>query len=76
MTEIQLGYGRRTQTFAFDDSRFQVLEADPTNEKPLTDVEIGAAFSDAMTWRAIMTSGCCSVNLACSSASFASAAES
>jgi len=36
------------QNFAFDDSRFQVLEADPTNEKPLTDVEIGAAFSDAI----------------------------
>src|SRR5882724_11186646 len=48
MTEIQLGYGRGAQTFAFDDSRFQVLETDPTNEKPLTDVEIGAAFSDAI----------------------------
>jgi nickel-dependent lactate racemase len=48
MTEIQLGYGRGAQTFAFDGSRFQVLETDPTNEKPLTDVEIGAAFSHAI----------------------------
>jgi nickel-dependent lactate racemase len=48
MTEIQLGYGRGAQTFAFDDSRFQVLETDPANKKPLTDVEIGAALSDAI----------------------------
>ncbi|HBB88993.1 MAG TPA: nickel-dependent lactate racemase [Blastocatellia bacterium] len=48
MTEIQLGYGRGTQTFSFDASRFQVLETNPANEKPLTDVEIGAAFSDTI----------------------------
>jgi nickel-dependent lactate racemase len=48
MTEIQLGYGRGTQTFTFDDARFQVLETNPANEKPLTDVEIGAAFSDTI----------------------------
>ncbi len=45
---MQLGYGRGTQTFTFDASRFQVLETNPTNEKPLTDVEIGAAFSDTI----------------------------
>lgn len=45
MTEIQLGYGRGTQTFTFDDARFEVLETNRANEKPLSDVEIGAAFS-------------------------------
>ncbi len=48
MTEIQLGYGRGTQTFSFEVSRFQVLETNPADEKPLTDVEIGAAFSDTI----------------------------
>lgn len=46
MSEIQLGYGHGTQTFHFDASRFQVLETNPAHEKPLTDVEIGTAFSD------------------------------
>ena len=53
MTEIQLGYGRGTQTFSFDDSRFQILETNPVNEKPLTDVEIGLAFSDPIDSPAI-----------------------
>jgi nickel-dependent lactate racemase len=53
MTEIQLGYGRGTQTLIFDDSRFQLLETNPANEKPLTDVEIGAAFSDPIDSPAI-----------------------
>jgi nickel-dependent lactate racemase len=48
MTEIQLGYGRGTKTFSFDETRFQVLETNPADEKPLTDVEIGAAFSDTI----------------------------
>jgi nickel-dependent lactate racemase len=48
MTEIQLGYGRGVQTFNFEASRFQVLETNPANEKPLTDVEMGAAFSDTI----------------------------
>jgi nickel-dependent lactate racemase len=48
MTEIQLSYGRGTQTFNFDASRFQVLATNPANEKPLTDVEIGAAFSNTI----------------------------
>jgi len=34
MSEIQLGYGRGTQTFNFDDARFQVLETNPADEKP------------------------------------------
>jgi nickel-dependent lactate racemase len=47
-TEIQLGYGRGTKTFSFDETRFQALETNSADEKPLTDVEIGAAFSDAI----------------------------
>ena len=48
MSEIQLGYGGAPRAFTFDDSRFQVLETDPANEKPLTDVEIGTAFSETI----------------------------
>jgi nickel-dependent lactate racemase len=48
MSEIQLGYGRGTQTFNFEASRFQVLETNSAGEKPLTDIEIGAAFSDTI----------------------------
>ncbi|MEP6741792.1 MAG: nickel-dependent lactate racemase [bacterium] len=47
-TEIQLGYGRGTLPFTFDDARFQVLETNPAHEKPLTDVEIGATFSETI----------------------------
>jgi nickel-dependent lactate racemase len=48
MSKIQLGYGGGLQTFDFDASRFQVLETSPANERPLTDVELGAAFSDTI----------------------------
>jgi len=48
MREIQLGYGRGTQTFNFDDARFQVLETNPADERRLSDVEIGAAFSNTI----------------------------
>jgi nickel-dependent lactate racemase len=48
MCEIQLGYGRGTQTLTVEPSRFQVLETNPAHEKPLTDVEIGAAFSETI----------------------------
>jgi nickel-dependent lactate racemase len=43
MTEIQLGYGRRSLSFTFDENRYQVLE-NLGDEKPLTDVEIGEAL--------------------------------
>src|SRR6267378_4294570 len=36
------------QTFNFDDARFQILETNPADEKPLSDVEIGAAFSNTI----------------------------
>jgi nickel-dependent lactate racemase len=48
MSEIQLGYGRGVQAFDFEASRFQVLDTNPANERPLADVEIGAAFTDTI----------------------------
>jgi nickel-dependent lactate racemase len=45
MTEIQLAYGRELLNFGFDEHRFQVLAANSKDERPLTDVEIGEAFS-------------------------------
>lgn len=44
MTEIQLGYGRGSQSFSFDERKLKVLD-NPRDQKPLTDVEIGEAFS-------------------------------
>lgn len=46
MTEIQLGYGRDSLSFAFDENRYQVLAGNPHAERPLTDVEMGAALSE------------------------------
>ena len=45
MTEIQLGYGRDSLSFSFDENRFQVLAGNSPHEKPLTDVEIGEALN-------------------------------
>lgn len=45
MTDIQLGYGRSSLSFSFDESRFRVLAESPVGETPLTDVEIGEALS-------------------------------
>lgn len=45
MTEIQLGYGRSSLSFTFNENRFQVLSGNLDDEKPLTDVEIGEALS-------------------------------
>ncbi len=45
MTEIQLGYGRKSINFTFDETRYQVLAGNSFDEKPLTDVGIGEAFS-------------------------------
>ena len=44
MTEIQLGYGRDSLSFTFDESRYQVLAGDSLRQQPLTDVEIGEAL--------------------------------
>ena len=45
MTEIQLGYGKSFRDFTFDENHHQVLAGNLSDEKPLTDVEIGEALS-------------------------------
>jgi nickel-dependent lactate racemase len=45
MTDIQLGYGKGSLRFDYDESRIQSLIANSPVEKPLTDVEIGEALS-------------------------------
>src|SRR6476646_7734311 len=43
MNEIDLRYGEQSIRFTFDD-RLTILSSDPTNEAPLTDIEIGYAL--------------------------------
>jgi len=45
MTEIHLGYGLDWRNFEYDEHRFQVLGENSAAERPLTDIEIGDAFS-------------------------------
>lgn len=46
MTQIQLGYGRDSLSFSFDESLYQILAQDSLHQRPLTDVEIGNALDD------------------------------
>lgn len=46
MARIELGYGRGTLAFDFEGGRFRVLEPEASDERPLTDAEIGAAIDD------------------------------
>src|SRR5215216_1405181 len=46
MANIQLGYGRGTIGFEFEGGRFEVLEAEASEERPLTDAEVGASIDD------------------------------
>jgi nickel-dependent lactate racemase len=46
MRQIAPGYGRGSQSFAFDEDRFRVLTAKPSDDHPLSDAEIGAAFDE------------------------------
>ncbi|HEX8353568.1 MAG TPA: nickel-dependent lactate racemase [Pyrinomonadaceae bacterium] len=46
MTTIQLGYGRGTVPFEFEGGRFEVLEGEAREERPLTDAEVGAVIDD------------------------------
>src|ERR1051326_3913684 len=46
MSHVELGYGRSTLAFEFEGGRFDVLEPAATDERPLTDSEIGAAIDD------------------------------
>ena len=44
MGEVQLGYGRGTLSFTFDENRFHILSDNSYDPRPLTDIEIGAAL--------------------------------
>jgi lactate racemase len=48
MSHIQLGYGRGTVPFEFEGGRFEVLEAEASAERPLTDAEVGALIDDPL----------------------------
>lgn len=60
MSEIKLGYGRDSVSFAYDASRFRVLGVEAKDERPLTDVEIGEALDapvDSPPLEEIVSSG-------------------
>jgi lactate racemase len=44
MSTLELGYSQTSTRFDWDDGRFLVLRNETTSERPLSDVEIGAAF--------------------------------
>lgn len=44
MTEIQLGYGKDSLSFTFDERHYRILSSNSRFEQPLTDMEIGAAL--------------------------------
>ena len=46
MTQIQLGYGRDSLSFTFDESHYQILAQDSLSQQPLTDIEIGNALDE------------------------------
>jgi nickel-dependent lactate racemase len=48
MSQVQLGYGRGTLDFEMEDGRFRVLEAEASDERPMTDAEVGAAIDDPL----------------------------
>src|SRR4030095_8982429 len=45
MTELQLGYGKGSVTFSFDNDRYEVLSGNSNDASPLTDAQIGEALS-------------------------------
>jgi nickel-dependent lactate racemase len=46
MSIVQLDYGRGTLDFESEGGRFRVLESEASDERPLTDAEVGAAIDD------------------------------
>jgi nickel-dependent lactate racemase len=46
MPVVQLGYGRGAVPFEFEAGRFEVLESEAPDERPMTDAEVGAAIDD------------------------------
>jgi nickel-dependent lactate racemase len=53
MKEIELGYGRGSVNLTFDDERFEILTHDLGDDRPLSDVEIGAALDSPIESPAI-----------------------
>jgi nickel-dependent lactate racemase len=45
MPTIQLAYGRDSLSFSFDELRFRVIDGGLSYQKPLSDIEMGEAFS-------------------------------
>lgn len=45
MAKIQLAYGKGSISFQFEETRYQVLAGNSSDDRPLTDVEIGAALN-------------------------------
>ncbi|MDT5269225.1 MAG: lactate racemase [Acidobacteriota bacterium] len=48
MANTQLGYGRGFLPFEFEGGRFEVLEGEAREERPLTDAEVGASIDDPL----------------------------
>src|SRR5256714_1375839 len=46
MARIELNYGRGTVPFEFEGGRFEVLDGEASDERPLTDAEIGSLIDD------------------------------
>lgn len=59
MSKVNLGYGKSSIEFHFDDNRFQIL-GEMENQKPLSDIEIGERFDapvDSKTLEEIVNPG-------------------
>ena len=50
---IELGYGRESVKFSFDEARFSVVSTNDNTESPLTDFQAGAALDDPIASPAI-----------------------
>ncbi len=48
MAHIELGYGRGAVSLSFDEARFQVLETEAVDVRPLSDAEMGALIDDPL----------------------------
>jgi nickel-dependent lactate racemase len=46
MSRVELGYGQDSLRFEFEGGRFEVLEPEAPDERPLTDAEVGALIDD------------------------------
>jgi nickel-dependent lactate racemase len=53
MHETLLGYGRAALSFAYDETRWQILAPAAPEEKELTDAEIGAALDEPISGAAL-----------------------